>query len=63
VLDILKEIVMKFLIDRLKERSTWLGLTTLLTALGVALNPELKESIAVAGVSVGGLIAALTQDK
>lgn len=54
---------MTWLVDRLKERSTWLGLTALLTALGVALSPESKEAIAVAGVAIGGLVAALTADK
>lgn len=50
-------------IDRLKERSTWIGLTALLSALGIALSPEQAEAIAIGGVAVAGVIAAFTKDK
>lgn len=48
--------------ERGRERSTWLGLTGLLTAAGVALNPEQTAAIASAGVAIAGLVAALTKD-
>ena len=53
----------EWILARARERSTWLGLTALLTSLGLALSPEQAEAIAVAGVAVGGLVAALTADK
>jgi len=52
----------EWILARARERSTWLGLTALLTSLGLALSPEQSEAIAVAGVAVGGLIATLTAD-
>ena len=53
--------VRQWIIDRLKERSTWLGLTGALTAAGVALSPEQLEQIIAAGVAIGGLVAAFTK--
>jgi phage terminase large subunit-like protein len=53
---------MKFLIDRARERSTWLGVAGLLSALGVALSPDHAEAIATAGTAVASLIAILGRD-
>lgn len=53
--------VLEFAGARLKERSTWLGIITVLTLLGVRLTPELKEAIITTGVSVGSLVAILTK--
>lgn len=50
-------------VQRLTERSTWLGLISLICSLGVVLNPEVQESIVTTGVSIGALIAILTSDK
>lgn len=55
--------MLKFITDRAKERSTWLGLTGLLTAIGIGLEPEQIELISVIGVSIAGLIATFTKDK
>ncbi len=52
----------QFLIDRLKERSTWLGITGLLTAVGVALSPGQLEAILALGTALGGAVAALWPD-
>lgn len=51
-----------FLITRLKERSTWMGLITIVTAAGVALSPEQVEAIITAGAAVVGAIAVFTKD-
>lgn len=51
-----------FLIDRARERSTWLGLVSLLAALGVSLSPEEAEAVVAAAVAVGGAIAVFTKD-
>ncbi len=53
---------LNFLLDRMKERSTWLGLISLLTGFGLAISPEQGESIVSMGVSVAGLIAVFTKD-
>lgn len=50
-----------FLADRLKERSTWIGLTALASAFGVAVSPEAAEAIIAAGTAVGGLIGIVTK--
>lgn len=54
---------MKYLLDRLKERSTWVGLTAVLTAVGVALTPEQTEAVIALGLAVGGAVAVFTKDK
>jgi len=53
---------MNKIIDRLKERSTWIGLTALLTAAGVNVSPEWTEVIVSVGVGIGGAIAIVTKD-
>lgn len=52
---------MQYLIDRLKERSTWLGIIALATAVGVSLSPEQAEALAVAGTALAGVIAVFTR--
>ena len=54
--------VVQFLIARLKERSTWLGLTAFATALGVGITPEQAEAIAGAGLAIAGLVGVFTKD-
>lgn len=52
---------MKYLIDRMREPSTWRGLVLLATALGVSISPEMGEAIVSAGLSVAGIIAVATR--
>ena len=52
-----------YILARMKEPSTWRGLTLLLTALGVPLAPGLSDAIIAAGLGIAGLIGALTPDK
>lgn len=47
---------MKYILDRLKEPSTWRGLFALLTALGLKLHPELQEAILTTGFALIGMI-------
>jgi len=47
---------MKFVIDRLKEPSTYRGLAVVLGLIGVNLSPEQTNAISVA---VAGIIAAI----
>lgn len=54
---------MKWVFDRLSERSTWLGLVGLISAFGVTLAPELQEAIVVAGLAVAGVVAVVMKDK
>lgn len=54
---------MRYLIERLRERSTWLGATALLSAFGFSLDPALVDQIALVGVAAAGLILMLTPDR
>lgn len=54
---------MGYILERLKEGSTWRGLTMLATSLGVGLNPEQITAIITAGTAIVGLLAVLFPDK
>ncbi len=54
--------VFRFLLERAKERSTWLGVITLLVTLGVNLSSEHQEAIINAGVAVASLILILSRE-
>ena len=53
--------ILKWVAERATERTTWIGLAVLLSACGINIAPELSETIATAGVGVGGLILAATK--
>ena len=55
--------LLNFLLSRAKERSTWLGLISIATALGLVLSPAQSEAVIAAGMSLAGLIGTLTSDK
>ena len=44
------------ILEKLTENSTWRGLILLSTAIGVKIEPQLQESIIVAGLGLVGLI-------
>lgn len=52
-----------YIFDRLKEASTWRGITLFLTALGIPMAPGLTEAIISAGLAITGLIGVVTKDK
>lgn len=52
----------KFVLDRAKERSTWVGLIGMLSVAGVAIKPEMMEAIVSFGVALSGLVLAVTKD-
>ena len=54
--------MLTFLLDRLKERSTWLGLMGFLTAAGITLSPAQADQIVAAGIALASLIAVFTKD-
>jgi NhaP-type Na+/H+ and K+/H+ antiporter len=51
-----------FMLARLKERSTWLGLISFITAMGLLLTPEQQEAIMATGIAVAGAVTAFTRD-
>ena len=56
-------IFFSWLLDRLKEPTTYLGITAMLSAAGVVLDPELIKQISAAGVGVSGLILFVLKEK
>lgn len=52
-----------YIIDRLKEASTWRGIVALLTAAGMTISPEMVDKIVAAGLAVMGIIGMLFKDK
>lgn len=52
---------MKWLLSRLAERSTWIGLVGIATGAGVAVSPEMVNSIVTGGSLLAGTIAAMTE--
>ena len=56
-------IFLSWLLDRLKESSTWYGIIAMLTSAGVNLDPELQMQIISAGAGLAGLVAFATKEK
>lgn len=52
---------MRYILDRLAERNTWVGLIALASALGASLSPEQSQTIATVGTTVVGLVLAGTK--
>lgn len=51
-----------YIIDRLKEASTWRGIIGLITAAGVTISPEQIDKIVAAGLAIMGVIGMLFRD-
>jgi len=51
----------QYLLARLQEQSTWLGLIALLGALGVAISPDQATTIATFAAGLAGAVAAGTK--
>lgn len=49
--------------DRLREPSTWYGLSVILVSVGINVDPELWKEITSAGVAVSGLVLVITKEK
>lgn len=54
---------MKYILDRLKEPSSWRGLVMIATAFGVSVNPELIDSTIAVGTGLAGVIGFVFKDK
>lgn len=52
-----------YLFERLREPSTWRGITLLMTALGIPLAPGVSDAIIAAGLAIAGLIGAVMPDR
>ncbi len=54
--------LLDFILSRAYERSTWLGIVSIATALGLTLTELQSEAVIAAGMSIAGVIAAFTGD-
>ena len=55
---------MDYIIERLKEISTWAGILGIITALaGPIFSPEQTEALITLGVSIAGVAAVFTKEK
>lgn len=54
---------MTWVIARLREPTTWIGLSSLLTLFGVNLAPELADAIIAVIAAIGGLLAIVLKEK
>lgn len=53
----------KWILTRLKERTTWIGIFSVLAAAGLTLAPEVKEQVLQIGVAVVGLILMIMKER
>ena len=54
---------MKYILERLAEASTWRGMISFLTGMGVVMSPDLQAAIIATGLAVMGLIGVMTKDR
>ena len=52
-----------YLLERMREPSTWRGIIMLLTAIGVPVAPAMADAIVSVDLAVAGLIGVATPDK
>jgi alpha-L-fucosidase len=55
--------LLNWVLNRLSEKSTWVGVVGILSAFGVYVSPDLGEAIAAAGLAITGVIAFVVKDK
>ena len=53
---------MEYIIQRLKEPSTWRGIILVATAAGAHWSPESQATVITVGVGLAGVIGALIPD-
>jgi hypothetical protein len=54
---------LSFLKARARERTTWLGLVSVLSALGIGLSPEQADAVVALGIAAGGLVLTFFPEK
>lgn len=54
---------LQYILDRLKEQSTWRGIILIATAVGAKLEPDQAEAIIASGIAIVGLINVFRREK
>lgn len=52
----------QYLLERLKEPTTWRGLVLIATAFGATISEDQKEAIIAAGLALSGLVGVFAPD-
>lgn len=53
----------QYILNKIKEPSTWVGIVAALTATGVNLTPEFKELIITVGTTIGSILCFFINEK
>lgn len=53
----------EYILQRLKEPSTWRGLVLIATSAGVGIEPAMADAIISAGIGLAGVVGVVTADK
>lgn len=53
----------EYMLERLKEASTWRSIIYVLAAAGVPIAPGMAEYIVAAGMGVAGIVGIVAKDK
>jgi ABC-type Fe3+-siderophore transport system permease subunit len=54
---------MKYIVDRMKEPSSWAGLGAILAVVGVNLDGQLLQAVAGLGAAIAGLLSFFIAEK
>jgi hypothetical protein len=54
---------MNWILDRLREASTWRGLIGIATTFGVIISPELADKIIAVGIALVGVVEIIRKEK
>ena len=55
--------ILDVLLNYLTQESTYVGITAILTAVGITLKPELAQAIVTCALGVFGLIKVIVNDR
>lgn len=55
--------ILDVLLNYLTQESTYVGITAILTAIGITLKPELAQAIVTCALGVFGLIKVIVNDR
>ncbi|WP_433949978.1 hypothetical protein [Brevundimonas bullata] len=55
--------ILQFVLPRLRERTTYVGLVGILTACGIAVQPEYLEAAIAIGTALSSVILIVTKDQ
>lgn len=55
--------ILEVLLNYLTQESTYVGITAILTAIGITLKPELAQAIVTCALGVFGLIKVIVNDR